>query len=71
MMGTNIRTGDKFNAMRGAAWAFAALAMLTFAAAPAMAQSNGQSGDTYKEDEIVKEAGDFFGAVSEGLADAV
>ncbi len=71
MMGTNIRTGDKFNAIRGAAWAFAALAMLTFAAAPAMAQSNGQSGGTYNEDEIVKEAGDFFGAVSEGLADAV
>src|SRR5690606_11446715 len=37
----------------------------------AAAQSNGQSSDTYKEDEIVKEAGDFFGAVSEGLADAV
>lgn len=43
------------------------LAMLAFAALPAAAQS----ADTYKEDEIVKEAGDFFGEVSEGLADAV
>ena len=71
MMGTHIRTGDKFGKMRMTAWLFAALAVLAFSAAPAAAQSNGQSSDTYKEDEIVKEAGDFFGAVSEGLADAV
>lgn len=39
--------------------------------AATFAQTQSQSSDTYKEDEIVKEAGDFFGAVSEGLADAV
>ena len=71
MMGTHIRTGDKFGKMRMTAWLFAALALLAFSAAPAAAQSNGQSSDTYKEDEIVKEAGDFSAAVSEGLADAV
>lgn len=40
-------------------------------AAVAQTQTQTQSSDTYKEDEIVKEAGDFFGAVSKGLADAV
>ncbi|WP_421866044.1 DUF1134 domain-containing protein [Parvibaculum sp.] len=44
---------------------------LVLMSAAAFAQTQNQSSDTYKEDEIVKEAGDFFGAVSEGLADAV
>ena len=46
------------------------LALLTFAARPSAAPS-GNNQDTYKQDEIVKEAGDFFGDVSQGLADAV
>lgn len=57
-------------------WHIAAGALLffalAFAAVPAFAQTNQQQqSDTYKEGEIVKEAGDFFGAVSKGLADAV
>lgn len=46
-------------------------ALIIMASAPAFAQTQNKSSDTYKEDEIVKEAGDFFGAVSKGLADAV
>lgn len=46
-------------------------AFAVLAPAPAFAQTQDQSSDTYQEDEIVKEAGDFFGAVSKGLADAV
>ena len=51
-------------------------AMLMLAPLPAQAQGQqapevkGNSG-TYSEDEIVREAGDFFGDVSKGLADAV
>lgn len=71
MMGTKDRAGNKYSAPRFAAGALTAFAMLVFAALPAAAQSNGQSDSTYNEDEIVKEAGDFFGAVSKGLADAV
>ena len=70
MMGMTERLGDKFGAWRATAGFLVVLAALAFAAAPAAAQSSG-SNDTYKEDEIVKEAGDFFGEVSEGLADAV
>lgn len=55
------------SASRGIVGLFMGLALLAFAALPAAAQSS----DTYKEDEIVKEAGDFFGEVSQGLADAV
>ena len=47
------------------------LAALTIMPGTALAQSENRSSDTYKEDEIVREAGDFFGGVSEGLADAV
>ncbi|MBX3504555.1 MAG: DUF1134 domain-containing protein [Parvibaculum sp.] len=47
-----------------------AMAFLAAAALPAAAQS-GDRQDTYKEDEIVREAGNFFGDVSQGLADAV
>ena len=60
------------------AWQFAAgilalAALIVFSSAPAFAQTNPQQQqtDTYQEGEIVKEAGDFFGAVSKGLADAV
>lgn len=49
---------------------FLFLAALLVFSAPAFAQSTEQS-DTYSEGEIVKEAGDLFGAVSKGLADAV
>lgn len=48
-------------------------ALIVFSSVPAFAQTNPQQQqtDTYQEGEIVKEAGDFFGAVSKGLADAV
>ena len=46
-------------------------AFAILAPAPAFAQTQDEAADTYKEDEIVKEAGDFFGSVSKGLADAV
>lgn len=49
---------------------FILMAALIAFSLPAFAQKQ-ESNDTYSEDEIVKEAGDFFGAVSEGLADAV
>lgn len=55
---------------RLAAGMFLGLALLSFAGLPAAAQS-GNNRDTYKEDEIVREASDFFGEVSQGLADAV
>lgn len=48
--------------------------LIVFSSVPAFAQTNPQQQqqtDTYQEGEIVKEAGDFFGAVSKGLADAV
>lgn len=47
-----------------------ALVIVASMALPAAAQS-GNNQDTYKEDEIVREAGDFFGDVSQGIADAV
>ncbi|MBA4209854.1 MAG: DUF1134 domain-containing protein [Parvibaculum sp.] len=55
---------------RGFSGIVAALAFLAVAALPAAAQS-GDRQDTYQEDEIVREAGNFFGGVSQGLADAV
>lgn len=64
------RYGLVFRGARGIAGLLFALSLAAFAATPAAAQS-GDSQDTYKEDEIVKEAGDFFGDVSQGLADAV
>jgi hypothetical protein len=61
------RITHMLSASRGMVGIVTGLAMLAFATLPAAAQSS----DTYKEDEIVREAGNFFGDVSEGLADAV
>ncbi len=57
-----------------AAGILALAALIVFSPVPAFAQANPQQQqqtDTYQEGEIVKEAGDFFGAVSKGLADGV
>ena len=66
----NSQTSRVFRMAPGIASLCMGLAFLTFAALPAAAQS-GSNRDTYKEDEIVREASDFFGDVSQGLADAV
>lgn len=66
----NLRADGAFPGLRAIAGICIGFALLTFAALPAFAQS-GNNRDTYKEDEIVREAGDFFGDVSQGLADAV
>lgn len=69
------RTDMRKTALSGLSGAAFALSLvigaLFLAPAAAFAQAQNQSSNTYNEDEIVKEAGDFFGAVSEGLADAV
>ena len=63
-------TRNGFSAVALALGLFAG-AFAFVASAPAFAQTQNESSDTYQEDEIVKEAGDFFGDVSKGLADAV
>jgi hypothetical protein len=63
-------TRNGFSAVALALSLFAG-AFAIVASAPAFAQTQNESSDTYQEDEIVKEAGDFFGDVSKGLADAV
>lgn len=66
----NLQAEGAFPGVRAIAAMSIGLALLTFAGLPAAAQSDSNR-DTYKEDEIVKEASDFFGDVSQGLADAV
>src|SRR5690606_27244025 len=64
---TERRIPHMLSASRSMVGIVTGLAMLAIAALPAAAQS----ADTYQEDEIVTEAGDLFGEVSEGLADPV
>mgnify|MGYP002621810030 CR=1 FL=1 len=66
----NLRAEGTFSGLRAIAGCCIGISMLAIAALPAAAQSDSNR-DTYKEDEIVREAGDFFGDVSQGLADAV
>lgn len=66
----NLEAKGASQAARRMAGILVAMAFLAAAALPAAAQS-GDRQDTYKEDEIVREAGNFFGDVSQGLADAV
>lgn len=66
----NLEAKGASQAPRRMAGILVAMAFLAAAALPAAAQS-GDRQDTYKEDEIVREAGNFFGDVSQGLADAV
>lgn len=70
MTNSGRQTGRGLRSARRFASLLFVLSLAAFTAAPAIAQS-GDGQDTYKEDEIVKEAGDFFGDVSQGLADAV
>lgn len=66
----NLRTKGAFSGLRVIAGFCIGMSLLAIATLPAAAQSDSNR-DTYKEDEIVREAGDFFGDVSQGLADAV
>lgn len=66
----NLRAEGAFSGLRAIAGFCIGISMLAIATLPAAAQSDSNR-DTYKEDEIVREAGDFFGDVSQGLADAV
>lgn len=70
MTNSGRQTGRGLRSARRFASLLFVLSLAALTAAPAIAQS-GDGQDTYKEDEIVKEAGDFFGDVSQGLADAV
>ena len=70
MTNSGRQTGRGLRSARRFAGLLFVLSLAALTAAPAIAQS-GDGQDTYKEDEIVKEAGDFFGDVSQGLADAV
>ena len=61
---------------RGLTGILMAAALLVLAPLPAVAQAQQDAqaentSDTYSEEEIVREAGTFFGDVSKGLADAV
>lgn len=77
---TNPSATSRCTALGRPAWAclLAFAAMLAVAPVPVPALAQGQqapevkgSPSTYTQDEIVQEAGNFFGDVSKGLADAV